>query len=94
MRSLNCFQKWCVDNGMKLNVKKSKALVIGTSYKLNSLDIDNRFVLNGVVLGRGESYNYLGVYSLDTHMNLSPLLKKVKRIVCNKIILLLRLEIL
>ena len=67
---------------MKLNVKKSKALVIGTSYTY------------GVVLRRVESHNYLGVYLLDTHMTLSPLLKKVYRIVCNKIILLLRLEIL
>ena len=67
---------------MKLNVKKSEALVIGTSYTY------------GVVLQRVESYNYLGVYLLDTHMTLSPLLKMVKRIVCNKIILLLRLEIL
>ena len=32
---------------MKLNVKKSKAMVICTSYKLNNIDIDNRFVLNG-----------------------------------------------
>ena len=64
--------------------KKSKSLIIGTSYKLNCVDIDNRFFLNGVVLERVESYNYLGIL-LDTHMTLSPLIKKVKKIVTSKI---------
>ena len=27
---LNSFQNWCMKNNMKLNVKKSKSLVIGT----------------------------------------------------------------
>ena len=31
---LNLFQQWCHDNRLKLNVKKSKSLVIGTYFKL------------------------------------------------------------
>ena len=76
---------------MKLNVKKSKALVICTSYKLNNIDTDNRFVLKGIVLERVESYNYLSVI-LDTNMTMSPLLKKVKRIVSNKIYSLVKIR--
>ena len=52
---LNSFQNWCIGNEMKLNVKKSKSLNIGT-YKLNCVDIDNRFFLNGVVLERVLEY--------------------------------------
>ena len=66
---LNSFQEWCVNNGMKLNIKKSKSLVIGSTFKLANINLDNRFTLNEVVLERVQSYNYLGVI-LDTHMTL------------------------
>ena len=56
---LNSFQEWCVNNGMKLNIKKSKSLVIGTPHNLANLDLDNRFVLNDVFLERVRSYNYM-----------------------------------
>ena len=49
---LKSFQEWCVKNWMKLNIKKPKSLVIGSTYKLSNIDLDNRFVLNGVVLER------------------------------------------
>ena len=81
---LSSFQEWCVNNEMKLNIKKSKYLVIGSTFKLANINLDNRFALNGVVLERVHSYNYLGVI-LDTHMTLSPLIKKVKKVVSNKI---------
>ena len=69
---LNSFQNWCVKNNMKLNVKKSKSLVIGTTFKITSINIEFRFVLNNTYLERVSSYNYLGVI-LDTHMTLNPL---------------------
>ena len=72
---LNSFQHWCLHNNMKLNVKKLKSLVIGSSYKLMNLDLNKRFVLNNIFLEYVHSYNYLGVI-LDTNMTLNPLLKK------------------
>ena len=81
---LNSFQEWCINNNMKLNVKKSKSLVIGSSYKLANLNVINRFVLNHTFLDHVQSYNYLGVI-LDMHTILNPLLKKVKKVVSCKI---------
>ena len=43
---LNKFQGWCINNRLKLNVKKTKSLVIGTSFKLKDLDVENRFTLH------------------------------------------------
>ena len=73
---------------MKLNIKKSKSLVTGSTFKLANINLDNRFTLNEVVLERVQSYNYLGVI-LDTHMTLSPLIKKV---VSNKIYTLAKIR--
>ena len=47
---LNSFQIWCLKNRLKLNVRKSKSLIIGSSYKLGDIDMDNKMVLNGEVL--------------------------------------------
>ena len=46
-------------NNMKLNVKKSKSLVIGTTFKITGINIENRFVLNNLHLEHVSSYNYL-----------------------------------
>ena len=81
---LDSFQLWCIKNGMKLNIKKSKSLVIGTPHKLSNIATDNRFILNNIALENVQSYDYLGII-LDSNMTLSPLLSKVKRIVSNKI---------
>ena len=80
---LNSFQNWCVKNNMKLNVKKSKSLVIGTTFKITVINIDNRSVLNNTHLERASSYSYFGVI-LDTHMTLNPLLKNVKEAMSNR----------
>ena len=88
---LSSFQEWCVNNGMKLNIKNTKSLVIGSTFKLADINLDNRFTLNGVVLERVQSYNYLGVI-LDTHMTLSALIKKVKKVVSNKIYTLAKIR--
>ena len=74
---LDSFQRWFIKNGMKLNIKKSKSLVIGTPHKLSNIDTDNRFILNNKALENVQSYNYLGII-LDSNMALSPLFSKVK----------------
>ena len=88
---LDCFQEWCKDNCLKLNVAKSKSLVIGTRYKLSSLDLNDRFTLNGVPLQHVSTYNYLGIV-FDTNMTLTPLFAKVKKIVSNKIYILAKIR--
>ena len=35
---LTVLQGWCLKNEMKLNIKKSKSLVIGSSYELSNIE--------------------------------------------------------
>ena len=88
---LNCVQIWCIKNRLKLNVRKSKALTIGSPYKNNSLDLHEKFLLNGETLQYTEQYNYLGII-LDKNMTLVPLLTKLKSRVVNKIYSLVKIR--
>ena len=37
---LDSFQQWCINNRLKLNICKSKSLVIGTQHKLSNVDVE------------------------------------------------------
>ena len=54
---LNGFQLWCKNNCLKLNIRKSKSLVMDTSHKLSSIDMENRFKLDNVNLQHIKTYN-------------------------------------
>ena len=88
---LNSFHTWCNRNCLKLNIRKSKSLIIGTKHKLSTLNFQNRFVLNNVELENVPTYNYLGII-FDSQMTLSPLFAKVKKSVSNKIYTLVKLR--
>ena len=88
---LDNFQNWCIDNRLKLNIKKSKSLVIGTSFKMRDINIHNRIKLNGAWLENVSTFNYLGII-LDSNMTLVPLFAKVKKVVSNKIYNLVKIR--
>ena len=88
---LELFQEWCIRNRMKLNVSKSKSLLIGSHHKLNGIDINERFVLDGCMLEFVQSYNYLGI-DLDKNMTLVPLLAKLKSKIVNKVYSLVKIR--
>ena len=90
-QGLNDFYEWSYDNCMKLNIGKSKALMIGSNHKLSGINFENKFTLNGEVVHYVNDYNYLGLL-LDKNMTLSPLLARVKRIVSNKIYCLVKIR--
>ena len=90
-QGLDCFQDWCLNNCLKLNVSKSKSLVKGTNHKLTGLDLNNRFMLNNIPLQHVLTYNYLGII-FDSKMTLAPLFAKVKKIVSNKVYILAKLR--
>ena len=79
---LGNFQDWCIVNRLKLNVRKSKSLVIGSYHKMNNIDLNDKFILKDQYLDFTETYNYLGVI-LDKNMSLVPLLTKLKSCVTN-----------
>ena len=88
---LDNFQNWCLDNRLKLNVKKSKSLVIGTTFKLMDINLQNTFRLNDHGLENVNLFNYLGII-LDKNMTLVPLFAKVKKVVSNKIYNLVKIR--
>ena len=88
---LNGFQSWCKKNCLKLNIRKSKSLVICTQHKLMSIDYENRFVLGDCGLDHVNVYNYLGII-LDSQMTLKPLFSKIKKIVSTKIYMLVKIR--
>ena len=88
---LYCFEAWCKRNSLKLNARKSKALVLGTKSKIMSMNQANRFTLNDQQLEYTKVYNYLGI-TLDQHMTLVPLISKLKNIITNKIYSLVKIR--
>ena len=88
---LDCFNAWCLKNRLKLNVKKSKSLLIGSYQKMGNIDLSEKFVLDGKPLEFVQTYNYLGI-NLDKGMTLSSLLTKLKSRIVNKIYSLVKIR--
>ena len=82
--SLANISVWLKGNALKLNVKKSKCLIIANSRKRTSLNHNLKLSVSGEPLEFVDHYNYLG-YCLDADMSLKPLLSHVKRITTSKI---------
>ena len=83
-QSLGYVTRWLGQNALKLNVKKSKCLVISAKSKLGMIDLDVPLTLDDQPLDFIENYNFLGVI-LDAKMSLKPLLSHVKKITTGKI---------
>ena len=81
---------WFEQNALKLNVKKSKCLVIASRSKLRSMDRDLSLTVSGQSLEYVD-YNYLG-FLLDSEISLKPLLSHVKKITSTKIKVLHKIQ--
>ena len=88
---LNSFQNWCNNNCLKLNVRKSKYIVIGTKHKLSGINTVDRFKFDNLELQHVDLYNNLGIV-FDSQMSLSPLFSKVNKRVTDKIYMLLKIR--
>ena len=83
-QSLAYVTRWLGQNALKLNVKKSKCLVILAKSKLRMIDREVLLTVDDQSLDFIENYNYLG-FILDAEMSLKPLLSHVKKITTTKI---------
>ena len=83
-QSLLNITNWFKFNALKLNVKKSKCLIIASKAKLRVVDRSLTLKVEGQVLEFVDSYNYLG-FLLDSEMTLKPLLSHIKKITTAKI---------
>ena len=64
----NKLSEWCNDNLLKVNVKKTKCMLVSTRQKLSRLRA-LRISINNAGIGQVVSYNYLGVI-FDTELGL------------------------
>ena len=69
---------------MKLNVKKSKSLVIETTFEIKHINIHNIFEYNNMWLENVHAFNILRII-LDCDITLSSLFAKVKKTMSSKI---------
>ena len=83
-RSLISITEWFKFNALKLNIKKSKCLIISNKSKKRLIDRRNSLKVDGQVLEFVDSYTYLG-YCLDSEMSLKPLLSHIKKVTTSKI---------
>ena len=74
---LDKIHAWCTHNRLKLNVKKSKTLIIGSRSKLGRVDYNCTLKLLGNVLNFVDKYKYFGT-TLDKEMSLNGLRCKKK----------------
>jgi hypothetical protein len=62
-QQLDTFQQFCVERGLTMNVKKTKVMVF------NSVDPCQKFMFEGDIIERVQTFNYLGIL-LETTPNL------------------------
>ena len=71
-------ETWCSENGFKVNTNKTKSMLVACRAKLNRLNLDHTFCLNGLNVQYVKHFTYLGII-LDTEMSLKPLFRDVKK---------------
>ena len=83
---LNKLSEWCVGIKLTVNIKKTKAMLLGIRYRLIWL-IYQSLTLHGQPLDYVTSYKYLGV-TLDSTLNFNKHINSVIQSVAHKIYML------
>ena len=71
-------QRWYDNNMLKVNVSKSKVMLLGSRNKLGKIDLSQRLKIGDFCLPFCKKYKYLGV-TLDNEMSLTNLLSDTKK---------------
>ena len=71
-------QRWYDNNMLKVNVSKSKVMLLGSRNKLGKIDLSQQLKIGDFSLPFCKKYKYLGVI-LDNEMSLTNLLSDVKK---------------
>ena len=80
---LNPLAYWFSVNGLKINIEKTKSMVVSTGTKLKNLGVILNLEMSGMPIQFVKQYNYLGII-LDAEMSLIPLMKNIKKRVNNR----------
>ena len=84
-------ETWCSENALSVNASKTKALIVGSHSRLNTINFDVKFCLIEKDIQYVNHFRYLGVI-LDSEMSLKYLLSVVKKKSSNKIFMLRKLR--
>ena len=88
---LDSFIMWCPQNGLKIHISKTKAMITTTNSRLRTLQNVCKFKIGDQLIQYVNQYNYLGLL-LDNELTLIPLLKHVKKKVNYKLFALWKLR--
>ena len=86
-KDLRDFEDWTRRNMLKLNSKKSQAMILGSRNKLSKILNPKPFELQNQDLKYVKKYNYLGIM-LDAELSLVPLCKTIEKTIINKVFML------
>ena len=90
-RELDRFVDWTTVNMLKLNGKKTQAMIIGTRSKLSKIKKPEAFLILNEEVKYVSKYNYLGI-TLDSELSLVPLYKPIENRVINKVYILRKIR--
>ena len=88
---LNNFVDWNTKNMLKLNGKKTQAMIVGTRNKLSKLKNPRPFLILNQEVKYVSKYSYLGIV-LDSELSLAPLCKSIENRVSNKVYVLRKIR--
>ena len=84
---LDRFVHWTEENCLRLNARKSQAMIVCNRNRLSKLCDTRPFKINEMCMKYVKQYNYLGVI-IDAEMSLLPLSKNIEKRVIDKVYML------
>ena len=88
---LDNIANWCKGNKLTINIKKTKGMIFGSSYKLKNTRLNN-FTINNEEIEFVNHYKYLGI-TLDSTLSFRNQIQNTIKIVSHKISLLNKIRI-
>ena len=89
-RNLSQFHRWCVENKLTINAKKTKLMIFGTRSRVKSAK-NVIITINNELIQTVPSFKYLGVL-LDSTLNYNHHIASVVRTVLHKVTLLSKVK--
>ena len=87
---LTNFKKWCIENKITINVKKTKYVIFGLKSQLKRI-VNHRLCIDTNSIDRVNSYKYLGI-TLDATLNYNCHLSNCLKLASHKIYLLSKIR--
>ena len=90
-RDFDAMVDWTFCNNLRLNHDKTNAIIFASRFRLANMYEPKAFNMFDQKIKFVNSHSYLGI-SIDSTMSLGPLLKSVKKMVINKVLMLRKIR--